>query len=156
MTDNIPEMTAEEKEQKAQELKERAKDTKQELDKRQEEALQKISQGEDFEKYETVSLGELEVEVKAWLPGDTEEIVTRASELAEQENPGAVRESMESMLVALDEMTTNPDFGRSFWQKYYSEYGPEGLIVAVETILGPAIESAQDREESVKSFRQDK
>lgn len=140
-------------EEQAERVKRDAAETKQELESKQTEALAKIKQGEDFEEYETVTLGELEMEVRAWLPGDITDTIQRAQELGESEDLSEVKESMDTMLHALDEMTTSDTYNMGFWQAYYDEYGPEGLMVAVETILEPATEGIEERKRGIESFR---
>lgn len=120
----------------------------------QEEALAEIAAGDDLERYETVELGTLEMEVKAWLPGTVEEVVTRAMDISDQEDAEAIRDSMETMLTALAEMTTREDLNRRFWRQYYDRYGAVGMIEAVETILGPAAEEMEAKEEAVDGFRE--
>jgi predicted RNase H-like HicB family nuclease len=140
-------------EEQKQKIKEATKQRHQERRQEHNKALEKIAEGEDFEHYETVTLGQLEMEVKAWMPGDVEETVTRANQLAEENDPSAVRESMETMLSALGEITVSNQYDTAFWRAYYSEYGPQGLMIAVETVLGPAVEELEKTEEQAKSFR---
>lgn len=144
---------SEDYDEKAQELIKKARETKQELDAKQNEALEEIAAGESLERYETVALGELELEVLGWLPGSVEDTVMRAGELAESGNPENLKESKETMIGALAEMTTSDDYDKSFWREFTSRYGQEGLIMAVETVLGPAQESMEERKEGVESFR---
>lgn len=140
-------------EERKREVIEDAAETKQELETKQSEALQKIKQGEGFEEYETVTLGELEFEVKAWLPGDTTDLIQRAQELGESEDMGQIKESMDTMLQALDAMTVSETYNMEFWSAYYNEYGPEGLMVAIEAVLEPATEGMEERKQGVESFR---
>jgi hypothetical protein len=130
-----------------------AKETKQEVDQKQQEALNAISQGGQLENYETVYLGELEIEVKGWLPGDVEQTVTQAKSVADSEDAEQIRKSMETMLHALTEMTVDETYSMGFWRKYYAKYGPEGLILAVKTIMEPAKEGIEDKKDGVESFR---
>ena len=121
---------------------------------RQEEALQQIAAGEKLVRYDTVQLGNLELEVKAWLPGSVEETVMSAWDLTDRDDAQAIRESMETMLTALAEMTTSEDYNREFWRRYYERYGAVGMIEAVETILEPASEYMQEKQEAVDGFRE--
>jgi len=146
LEDIAPE-TEEELEQRKQELIEDAKDSYEGEKAKQNEALAEIKKGEDLEQYTNVTLGELELEVKCWLPGDTTGTVQRAVQLAESEDMAKIQESMETMLVALDEMTTNDLYDRGFWESYYNEWGPTALIPAVMTILGPALDEMEGMKE---------
>lgn len=139
---------------KREELIHKAQNTKEDLDAKQNEALEAIASGEELERYETVSLGNLEIEVKGWLSGDTTDTVQKAQRLADSNDMDEIRESMETMLSALDDMTTSSDYGMQFWREYYRRYGPEGLAVAVETVLEPASEDMEAKKESLDGFRE--
>lgn len=143
----------EEYENRRQELITDAAQTKQEFDAKQENALDAISEGGNLERYETVELGNLEVEVKAWLPGGVADTVQEAAELGESDDLGEVKKSMETMLDALAEMTVSDDYGLVFWREYYTRYGPEGLVMAVESVLEPATEELESKRDGVESFR---
>jgi Spy/CpxP family protein refolding chaperone len=150
--------------QRRQELIEDAKEERRELEDKQTEALAEIAKGEEIESYQTVSLGELELEVKGWSPGDTTETVEQAMRMAESEDPEDMKQSMETMLSALVDMTVSDTYDMTFWRAYYEKYGPQGMQPAVETILGPAIseleemqqrEVSEDKREAVNGFRTD-
>lgn len=140
---------------KRQELIEQTKETVEDLEAKQNEALEQIRRGGDIERYDTVSLGELELEVKAWLPGETTDTVQRAMRMAESGDADQISESMEIMLSALDDMTVEDAYNMDFWRAYYSEYGPEGMVLAAETILGPAASELEEKREVVDGFRGD-
>lgn len=140
--------------EKERELLEDARETKKELEQQQNEALEAIAKGGDLEEYETVELGELELEVKSWLPGDVEDTVLQAQKLGESEDPAQIKRSMETMLSALAEMTTDGTYDMGFWRQFHQEYGANGLILAVETILEPANENMEKKKEGVDGFRQ--
>lgn len=142
-------------EAKREELIERAKEHRQDLNEEQDAALQQIGSGEEFGDYTDVRLGELDLTVKAWVPGRVEKTVRRAQSIADDSDPEQIRASMETMFSALAEMTQRDDFNEEFWGAYYDEYGPEGIIVAAETILGPAVESMEDKRDAIDGFRAD-
>lgn len=145
--------TESEYEEKRQELITDAAQTKQEVDQKQNKALEQIASGEDIEEYATVEIGELEIEVRSWLPGDIEDLVIRAGELAESRDPQNLRESKQTMIEALSGMTTSEDYDTYFWREYTNRYGQQGLMLAVETILEPAQESMEELGEARQSFR---
>lgn len=158
MTDNLEEIASEgerppEPTEKEQELLEDARQSKEELEQAQNEALEAIASGEELEQYETVSLGDLELEVKAWLPGDVEDTVLQAQQLGESEDPAEIKRSMDTMLSALAEMTTSETYDMGFWREFHRKWGAEGLILAVETILDPASENMEEKREGLESFR---
>lgn len=150
-------------EERARELIEDTRETKEELDAKQEDALDAIADGDDFGDYEPVTLGELEMERKTWLPGDVTDVVKDAAEVTQrlQEKPddevdpedfAALQESMTTMLEALAGLTRSDDYDLSFWQAFYERYGPEGLMLAVERIVAPAVEGLEDRRDGMDSF----
>jgi hypothetical protein len=151
--DNLAPESEEEFEQRQQELLEDARNEKQQREAAQNEALKQIAEGESLEEYETVELGDLELEVKAWLPGDVEDTVLQAQQLGDSEDPAEIKRSMETMLSALAEMTTEETYDMGFWRKYYRKWGAEGLIMAVSTVLEPAGESLERKREGVDGFR---
>jgi hypothetical protein len=152
LEDLAPE-SEEEFERQQRELIEETRQEKQQLEQKQNEALQAIAEGEELEEFETVSLGELELRVKGWIPGDTTDTVQEAMQLAESEDMEHVRQSMSVMLEALDDMTADSDFDMRFWREYYTRYGPSGMITAVETILEPAVQNMEQKKEGVDGFR---
>lgn len=143
----------EEYEDRRRELITDAAQTKQELEAKQNEALEEIAEGEQLERYETISLGNLELEVKGWLPGGVEDKATRAMELAESEDPAKFKESKETMLPALAEMTAGEQYDVGFWQEYANRYGQEGVLIAVQKVMAPAQENLEDRQEALDGFR---
>ena len=112
---------------------------------KQEEALSEIAQGENLEKYETIYLGDLEMDVRAWVPGNAMSQIQKAQNIAEDEDTSRMMESMETMINALAEVAVSDTYDSSFWRAYFNRYGPEGMLVAVEKVLGPAIDSMEER-----------
>jgi hypothetical protein len=154
MTDTeIAPESEEEYEQRRQELIEEAKADKKELDDAQNEALAAIASEDGLEDYATVELGELEMKVRAWLPGDVEDTVLQAQQLGDSEDPAQIKRSMETMLSALAEMTVSDDYDMAFWREFHDRYGANGLIMAVNTILEPANQAMEERRDGVDGFR---
>ena len=110
----------------------------------QEKALQEIAQGENLERYETVFMGDLEMQVRAWVPGSVVPQIQTAASIADSEDVERVMESMETMINALAEISVEGTYDSAFWRAYFDRYGPEGMIVAVEKVLGPALENMED------------
>ncbi len=147
--------TLEESREMQREMVEEARQTKQELEAKQREALEEIQQGESLERYATVTMGNLDLEVKAWLPGEVEDTVLQAQQLGESKDPAQIKRSMETMLSALSEMTTSDTYNMGFWRAYYHKWGAEGMIQAVETVLEPASEHLEAKQDSLQSFRKE-
>lgn len=120
---------------------------------RQEAALNQIAAGGQLERYETVQLGDLEIEVKGWLPGDVEQTVRKAEQIAQDGDHKAAVESIETFLSALAEMTRNEDFDLGFWRDFYERWGPEGVLLAAEKVFEPAVDSMEDKQEAIDGFR---
>lgn len=154
LSDLAPEDEAEYQDRR-QALMEDAAQTKQELEAEQAQALAAIRSGGDLEEYETVELGELELEVKAWVPGSVAHTIRRARRLSQAEDLDTMLESMETMLSALDEISRSDTYNMAFWREYYDEWGPEGVFLAVDTLLDPAFENKESAEEAVESFPAD-
>jgi hypothetical protein len=159
MTDHTTDAEIEEAErppeptEKEQELLEEAREAKQKLEEAQNEALAAIASEDGLEDYATVELGDLELEVKSWLPGDVEDTVLQAQQLGNSEDPAQIKRSMETMLSALAEMTVSDDYDMRFWREFHDRYGANGLIMAVDTVLGPANETMEERKNGVDGFR---
>jgi hypothetical protein len=149
---------------KRKELINEAKETKEQIERKQNEALAEIAKGEGLEQYETVEMGQLEMEVKAWVPGDATNSISQAAELAQSGDIGKIQESMEKFLPALDELTVSNEYSMGFWREYYNRYGPQGMLIAVERVCGPAFEELdeikgrevdEERIDAANGFRQD-
>jgi hypothetical protein len=153
--------------EKRKELINEAKETKEQIERKQNEALAEIAKGEDLEQYKTIQLGNLEMEVKAWVSGDATDALTNAMEIAQDAQEGSashVRDSMQEILPALASFTVSNDYSMAFWQEYYRRYGPQGLMVAFEKVCGPALEDMdelqgrdvdQERVDAANGFRTD-
>lgn len=131
-------------EERRKALIEETAESKAELEEKQTEALAEIAKGEELKQYDTVELGDLELEVKAWVPGDTADTIQRAMQLAQSETPHEAKQSMETMLIALADMTVDDTYNVDFWRAYYEEYGPTGLEPAVNTVLSPAMDELEE------------
>jgi hypothetical protein len=151
MSDALP--SEEEQESFRENLLEDTREAYKQHEAEQSDALDAIASGSDLEEYETVELGELELEVKAWLPGSVEDTVLKAQDAAESDDPKEVKESLETMISALAEMSTSDVYNSHFWRKYYDEYGAVGLILATETLLEPASDKLEERQDAVDGFR---
>jgi len=82
-----------------------------------------------------------------------EDTVLKAQDAAESDDPKEVKESLETMISALAEMSTSDVYNSHFWRRYYDEYGAVGLILAVETLLEPASDKLEERQDAVDGFR---
>lgn len=150
-------------EERKERLIEDAKSTRQELEQEQSAMLEAVAEGEDFEieSYEWVELGGVQLQVKAWFPGDTLEEIAGMAEVAETRDPSAARAGIRTNINALTEMTEVIEGGdrrfqsderiRMFWNNYFEKWGDQGLEKAVETVIEPAEENS-DREDTMKSF----
>lgn len=145
----------EEYRERQRELIEETREAKQELEAQQQAALEAISEGGDIEEYATVKLGELDVDVLAWLPGEVEDTVLKAQSLADSDDPDAIRKSKDTLISALTDMTVREDLNRKFWQSYHAKYGLQGLMVAADTVFEPAMQNVEERKDAVDGFRPD-
>lgn len=163
-------MEEHEAQQKREELIERARDTKQELDARENEMLRAVASGEDgldVERYETVQVGEVNVEAKAWLPGKAQDTIQHAYRLAERENLEDAQESIYTMIEGMTVVTEgleHPHSGaeiadkesiRQFWRGMYDQWGVIGFQKAASKVLEPANEDMEEKANAADGFRQD-
>lgn len=135
------------------------------LEEQQSAMLEAVADGDDFEveSYEWVSLGNVDLKVKAWFPGETlEEIAGFASGEMDIQN---AEKGIDANISALTSMTeiisgdesqfdTTPEI-RSFWKSGFGKWGDQFLAQAVETVITPAKENS-DTEDVVDSFRGEK
>ena len=158
----------EEFEQRQQELLEDARNEKEQREAAQNEALREIAKGDDLTEYEVIQLGQLDMRVKAWVPGTATQPIHNAAQKADSLDDDAgmaeVSESMEAFLPALDELTVSSDYDRSFWRMYYEKFGPQGMIEAVNRVCGPAFDEMgefadrdvdDDRRDAAQGFQPD-
>ena len=135
------------------------------LETQQRQMLDAVAEGEDFdvETFEWVELGNVEIKVKAWFPGETLDQMSQfATADPETVNP---QESIQANINALVEMTetitgkgetfdTKTEI-RTFWENAFSKWGDQFLAKAVKTVVTPAKENS-DTEDVVDSFRSEK
>ena len=144
-------------------LIEDAKETRSQLEAEQNEMLEAVASGEEFdvENYEWVELGGVDLQVKAWFPGDTLEEIAGMAEAAQANNPSAAGPAIRTNINALTNMTevieggnqrfTSEERIRQFWNNYFEKWGDQGLGQAVETVITPAEENT-DKEDAMRSF----
>lgn len=148
----------EEYEQRRKELIEEAQETKQQYDEQHAELLDAVESGEEFqvEDYEWVNLGELEIKVKTWFPGDTLDKLTSLEEgdATAQESINATIEAFTKLTeqIRKDDPVTDREGIESFWLVYYDKWGSQGLFEAMDVIASPAIDNSNEKQVR-ESFR---
>lgn len=150
---------------KREELIEKVGEKRQEDEQAHQALLNAVSEGEEFEveNYEWVQLGNVDVKVKTWFPGDVIDKISSFS--AEEINPSEAQSAIHSTVDALGQMTEMVESGdvrvnnesgiRSFYKQYYDKWGDQGLEMAVKTILEPAQDNS-DKSDVMDSFRSEK
>lgn len=143
-----------------------AKESRAEAEAKQNEMLEAVAAGEEFEieDYEWVSLGNVDLKVRTWLDGDTlEDFAALEEEMSRGDTPVAKRalEAEMNVLVTQTEvieaganrMETEADI-REFWRRYVSKWGDKGLEQASEVIQEPLDLENEKEGEVAQSFPQ--
>lgn len=165
-----PVETEEEYQERRSELIEGAKESKQDFDAKTNELLNAVGRGEDgldVEKYETVEVGEVEVVVKAWLPGEAQDTIQHAQRLAQRENMDDAQESIYTMIEGVttvterislpgsDESIESKEDIRQFWRGVYDKWGIVGFQEGAQRALKPATDEMEELSNTVDGFRGD-
>lgn len=152
--DENGELTAEDFDVDREQMKREAEQNYRERQQQQANALEQIAEGTDIQDHETAQLGELELTVKAWVPGGVEESLSDAMSVVNSGDADAeaVAESQAQIRGALARMTDGDTYDRRFWDAYHDKFGAEGLLLAADTVFAPARERMEEREEAVDQF----
>jgi hypothetical protein len=115
--------------------------------------LEAVKNDEEFEHGQTewVQLGDVDLRVKAWFPGNTFDTVRGLAE-AEQNDEipdfhalldslAEITEVVRTSGVTWEETTRINDF----WQAYYAEHGTNVIMIASERVLRPALDNMEQR-----------
>lgn len=109
---------------------------------------------EERERVETVTIGSVDVDVKAYVDGRVENhLLGLIEELEDPEHD--IKDSKEDMIALLAWFAADPasPFASiKVWRVYAKQYGMSGLVSAFEKITAPAIEVMEDVKAS-KEFR---
>ena len=129
-----------------------------EADQEKQALLDAVKNDEEFAhgKTEWIELGDVELKVKAYFPGDTVDTVQNFSEIDDGEVP-----NFSELIVALADVTEvirkegvtweGDDKITEFWQAYYDEHGTNVILIATERVFGPAIDTMEAQ--APQSFR---
>jgi len=111
------------------ELKERTENRYQKEKKQQQEALTEIAQGQNLEEYETRELGNAEISVKCWIPGDVTESFADIFEAYDNDNPIEVFRSFRQVARVIGRLCADEPYSNAqFWEQYYDKWGPKGMM----------------------------
>lgn len=150
--------------ERRQRLIESAREERQRHEAQQEAMLEAVAEGENFdiESHTWVSLGEADLHVKEWFPGDTVDQLAQADMDPNDATGADANRAIGGVLEAFVTMTDAIEAGdqrveskpqiRSFWRSYFERWGDQGLAEAFDVVLTPAIENSEG-EEAVESFR---
>jgi hypothetical protein len=117
------------------------------------ELLEAVKQEEEFEheSYEWVELGDVEIKVKAWIPGDAMDTI---NQFAQADQSGEIPDfaALVDAAKQLTEVIRSGDVswqteGRinDFWDTYYNEHGSNVVYAAAERVYQPALENMEQR-----------
>lgn len=175
---SLAEERSEEYLERREQLREQTVAFRQEKEQQHNALLEAVAEGEEFEThtYEWVTIGNVDIEVKTWYPGNVIDAFTDIAEglnvtSAEQaQNPEGLMQDIDiaqlsptirEIIGVLTEMTNrirgngevvdDTEAIESFWRGFYGQHGDRALDVAAEKVLGPAEENT-DREDVIESF----
>lgn len=170
MTQEPPKIDAEDPEERRKQLKEAAKEHRQQAEADHSALLDAVESGDEalsVREYETVSIGDVNATVKAWMPGNAIDAVEQANRLAQRDNLDSTVESVHTMLDGLTIVTEelehatkdvhfeDDDKVRGFWKRYWKRYGVDGLQKASDVVLDPATNNRQTERDAMNGFRTD-
>jgi hypothetical protein len=131
-----------------QDILEKAERHYQEAKAKQKEAVAEIGQAEGLGETATVDFGGETVVVKSWLPGSISDQFADLMTAYENDNMAKLLRNMQSVAEVIATLCVEEPFNKEyFWDEYYQQWGPEGVITAFETISSPAMEGMESRME---------
>jgi hypothetical protein len=151
-------------EQKATELMEKAAEHREAAEQEQQEMLDAVAEGEDWnvEETEWVELGNVDLEVKTWIGGEVIEDVAQLEEMQGMDDPRAARKGLETNIRMLTEQTETVKHGgnvfsndntiQQFWQGYVDRFGDKGILRAIDAVTEPIETEEQRKQDVVESF----
>ena len=111
----------------------------------QEKALAELAQASDLEHYETRKIGDVEFRVKAWVPGDIMDDFSDIYGAVVNEHVEQIGSELRKMCRVLATLTENSIYDEQFWQSYYTEWGPVGIMEVFEVLSEPAMSEMEKR-----------
>jgi len=155
---NEPDIDPEAQEQK---LIQEAEHAKRQHEQEKGELLEAVKNEEEFthESYEWVELGDVELKVKSWIPGDSMDAINN---FAQADQSGQIPDFSELIEAAkeLTEVVRTADVTwetqaliDDFWDSYYAEHGSNVIYAAAERVYKPALENMEQR--APQSFQGD-
>jgi len=155
---NEPDIDPEAQEQK---LIQEAEQAKRQHEQEKGELLEAVKNEEEFthESYEWVELGDVELKVKSWIPGESMDAINK---FAQADQSGEIPNFKELIEAAkeLTEVVRTADVTwetqalvDDFWDSYYAEHGSNVIYAAAERVYKPALENMEQR--APQSFQGD-
>jgi len=127
-------------------LIEQAEQHYQEAKSKQKEAVAEIGQAEGLGDTDTVDFGGETVVVKSWLPGAITDEFSDLMTAYQNDNQAKLLRNMSVVANVISELCVEEPFDTTaFWDEYYQQWGPEGVITAFEKISSPALEGMESR-----------
>lgn len=139
--------------EKREELISDTEAAKRQAEQEQAELLEALEAEEEFEhrSYEWVEIGDVELKVKTWLPGDVNDTIQAYAE-AEQSGDVPDFEPMIEAAKTQTEVVRTADVSWStdakiskFWDMYYSEHGSNVLLTVFDRVFDPAIDGIENK-----------
>jgi len=167
---DAPEITADDPEERKEQLKQAAQEHKQELSAEQQTLKEEIasSHGGDLIKCEVRYAGEKTAQVSTRFEGGLISQLRDLAQRAEDYQEGETAEMSESQALAeieeiaaeLSKLLANvfeaDEFDRQLWHEVYEDYGIEPLMTIVENVAEALNEERRKKQGAVDEFRGDK
>jgi len=153
-----------------EDIKQKAREQKSQREASQAALLDAVAEGEDsiaVENYEWVSVGQVDVKAKAWMPGESLEAIEQAQRLAKRENLSDTMDSIHTVIEGVTAVSErlehqeediafeNKEDIRKFWKGMLNKWGIEGFQKSAQVVLKPATDDMEAKADAADGFRQD-
>jgi len=147
---NEPDIDPEAQEQK---LIQEAEQAKRQHEQEKGELLEAVKNEEEFthESYEWVELGDVELKVKSWIPGDSMDAINKFAQADQSGEIPNFKELIEAAKELTEVVRTHDVTWETqaliddFWDSYYAEHGSNVIYAAAERVYKPALENMEQR-----------
>jgi hypothetical protein len=159
-------LSDEELEAKREQLEHEVQEAAREDHEQTQSLLDAVSEDDDLANTDTATFGQIQVTYKEWIPGEKLQQIRRAKKAIDSGDTDAIQDRSDELdlLTELtvelrdntaDEIITDTDTIRAFWDGMFDRYGIDGIHVINDRMLGPILESTQEKGEALQSFQGD-
>jgi len=157
-----PELSEEEIEQKKQELQEEVSEISKEHKESEQALIEAVSQDEEIGQYDVVELGDIEMKIQLWIPGDeledmnagmSEEEITQVFSDVDRFVSLIVKLVEELRYPAEEEYYTDDLKIKHFVISFVDTYGTDAMVRLAETVVLPVVEHMEEKSQGLQSFQ---